>query len=113
MPNWKFLYNPVIRILQGSDIQVTALHYHMLDDERRSFFLHFWANDDLARLAAGSKATLYRIALRSNAETERTQSKRRGASCAALSQESLDNSQQHARDADLLNSAAIGASEES
>jgi Domain of Unknown Function (DUF1259) len=55
MPNWKFLHNPVIRILQGSDIQVTALHYHMLDDERRSFFLHFWANDDLARLAAGLK----------------------------------------------------------
>ncbi len=55
--------NPVIRILQGSGIEITALHNHMLDDEPRLFFLHFWANDDVAKLAAGLKAALDRIAL--------------------------------------------------
>jgi hypothetical protein len=55
--------NPVSRILQVSGIEVTALHNHMLDDEPRLFFLHFWSNDDLAKLAAGLKAARGRIAV--------------------------------------------------
>ena len=48
--------NPVLRILRNNDIEVTALHNHMLDDEPRLFFLHFWANEDVPKLAAGLKA---------------------------------------------------------
>ncbi|MDB5672728.1 MAG: hypothetical protein JWO25_3687 [Alphaproteobacteria bacterium] len=43
--------NPVLRTLRARGIEVTALHNHMLDDEPRLFFMHFWANDDAVRLA--------------------------------------------------------------
>jgi hypothetical protein len=43
--------NPVIRELRAGDIDVTALHSHMLDEEPRLFFMHFWANDDAVKLA--------------------------------------------------------------
>jgi Domain of Unknown Function (DUF1259) len=55
--------NPVLRILRDNGIEVTALHIHMLDDEPRLFFMHFWANDELAKLAAGLRATLHKIDL--------------------------------------------------
>jgi hypothetical protein len=45
--------NPVLRILRDNGIEVTALHNHMLDDAPRLFFMHFWANDEVAKLAAG------------------------------------------------------------
>jgi hypothetical protein len=50
--------NPVIRALQASGIEVTALHNHMLNDEPRLFFMHFWANDDARRLVGGLRAAL-------------------------------------------------------
>ena len=50
--------NPVIRALQAQGIQVTALHNHMLEEEPRLFFLHFWANDDAQKLARGLRAAL-------------------------------------------------------
>jgi Domain of Unknown Function (DUF1259) len=50
--------NPVIRALQEQDIQVSALHNHMLEEEPRLFFLHFWANDDAEKLARGLRAPL-------------------------------------------------------
>jgi len=53
--------NPVLRALRENGIEVTALHNHMLDDEPRLFFLHFWANDDTAKLAQGLRAALDRI----------------------------------------------------
>jgi len=43
--------NPVIRALQTGGIEITALHNHMLNDEPRLFFMHFWANDDALKLA--------------------------------------------------------------
>lgn len=43
--------NPVIRMLRESGIEVTSLHNHLLNDEPRLFFMHFWANDDAIRLA--------------------------------------------------------------
>jgi hypothetical protein len=55
--------NPVLRVLRDNDIEVTALHNHMLDDAPRLFFMHFWANDDVTKLAAGLRAALDRIAL--------------------------------------------------
>ncbi len=48
----------VIRTLHEHGIQVTALHSHMLDEEPRLFFLHFWGDDDAAKLAAGLRAAL-------------------------------------------------------
>jgi hypothetical protein len=43
--------NPVIAALRANGIEVTALHSHMLMDEPRLFFMHFWAQDDAVQLA--------------------------------------------------------------
>ena len=43
--------NPVIRALRDNGIEVTALHSHMLDEQPRLYFMHFWANDDAIKLA--------------------------------------------------------------
>jgi Domain of Unknown Function (DUF1259) len=43
--------NPVIRALRANGIDVTAVHSHMLDEQPRLFFLHFWAVDDAMKLA--------------------------------------------------------------
>jgi biotin operon repressor len=50
--------NPLIKALRDSGIEVTAIHNHMLDDEPRAFFVHFWANDDAVKLAKGLRAAL-------------------------------------------------------
>jgi hypothetical protein len=50
--------NPVIRALRENGIEVTALHSHMLGEEPRLFFMHFWANDDALKLARGLRAAL-------------------------------------------------------
>jgi Domain of Unknown Function (DUF1259) len=55
--------NPVIRELQSNGIEVTALHSHMLAEQPRLFFLHFWANDDALKLAKGLKAALEKTAI--------------------------------------------------
>ena len=56
--------NPVIRALREHGIEVTALHSHMLMEEPRLFFMHFWANDDALQLARGLRAALDRTASR-------------------------------------------------
>jgi len=58
--------NPVIRALRGHGIEVTALHSHMLDEEPRLFFMHFWANDDATLLAKGLGAALDEMAVKRN-----------------------------------------------
>lgn len=50
--------NPVIRALRANGIAVTALHMHMLTEEPRLFFMHFWASDDAVKLATGLRAAL-------------------------------------------------------
>jgi hypothetical protein len=50
--------NPVIKALRGNGIEVTALHSHMLTEEPRLFFMHFWGNDDAVKLATGLRAAL-------------------------------------------------------
>ena len=50
--------DPVLRALRSNGIEVTALHNHMLDDQPRLFFMHFWANDDVRKLARGLRAAL-------------------------------------------------------
>jgi hypothetical protein len=53
--------NPVLKALRDHGIEVTAIHNHMLDDQPRLFFMHFWANDDAVKLAQGLKAALAQI----------------------------------------------------
>jgi len=55
--------NPVLKTLRDGGIEVTALHSHMLDEQPRLFFMHFWANDDAGRLARSLKAALSKIDL--------------------------------------------------
>ena len=50
--------NAVMRELLKSGIAVSALHSHMLTEEPRLFFMHFWANDDAVKLAKGLRAAL-------------------------------------------------------
>jgi hypothetical protein len=58
--------NPVIRALRSNGIEVTAVHSHMLDEQPRLFFMHFWANDDAAKLAKGLRAALDQTKTASN-----------------------------------------------
>jgi hypothetical protein len=53
--------NPVVRALRSNGIEVTAIHNHMLGDEPRLFFMHFWANDDAQKVAKGLRAALDQI----------------------------------------------------
>jgi hypothetical protein len=53
--------NPVLKALRDNGIEVTALHNHMLDDQPRLFFMHFWANDDVSRLANGLRMALAHV----------------------------------------------------
>ena len=50
--------NAVIRALREHGIEVTSLHNHLLAEEPRLFFMHFWANDDAVKLARGLRAGL-------------------------------------------------------
>jgi hypothetical protein len=54
--------NPVIKALRASGIEVTAVHSHMLDEQPRLIFMHFWANDDAMKLANGLRAALDKTA---------------------------------------------------
>jgi hypothetical protein len=58
--------NPVIKALRANNIEITALHSHMLDEEPRLFFMHFWANDDAIKLAQGLRAALDKMANANN-----------------------------------------------
>ena len=59
--------NPLIRALRAGDIEVTAIHSHMLDEQPRMFFIHFWANDDAQKLARSVRTALETTAI---AETQ-------------------------------------------
>lgn len=50
--------NPVIRALRSHGIAVTAIHSHMLTEDPRLFFIHFWAHDNAVALAHGLRAAL-------------------------------------------------------
>lgn len=53
---------PVIKTLRTGGIEVTALHSHMLDEQPRLFFMHFWANDDAIKLAKTLREALDQMA---------------------------------------------------
>jgi len=52
---------PVVRVLRDPNVDVDALHMHMLDDSPRLFYLHWWAVGDPATVASGLKAALDHI----------------------------------------------------
>ena len=55
--------NPLIRALRLNGIEVTAVHSHMLTEQPRLFFVHFWANDDALKLANGLRSALEKTAI--------------------------------------------------
>ena len=63
--------NPVISALAANGIEVTALHSHMLGEEPRLFFLHFWANDDALKLAKGLRAALDQVDVKKDTASAR------------------------------------------
>lgn len=56
--------NPVISELQGHQISVTALHSHMLTEQPRLFFMHFWSVGTPEAVGSGIKAALSRVAVK-------------------------------------------------
>jgi hypothetical protein len=55
--------NPMIAALRQNGIEVVAIHSHMLEEQPRLFFVHFWANDDAVKLANGLEAALSKMAV--------------------------------------------------
>lgn len=53
--------NPVIKALQSHGIAVIELHNHMINEQPRLFYMHFWATGDAATLARGLRAGLDHI----------------------------------------------------
>jgi hypothetical protein len=49
---------PVLTELRRHGIEVTALHNHLVGEQPRLFFMHFWGNADAATLAQGLGAAL-------------------------------------------------------
>jgi hypothetical protein len=56
--------NPVISELQGQQISVTALHSHMLTEQPRLFFMHFWSVGSPESVGEGIKAVLSHVAVK-------------------------------------------------
>jgi hypothetical protein len=50
--------NAVARALREHGIEVTAIHSHMVDEDPRLYFMHFWANANATGLAKGLRAAL-------------------------------------------------------
>ena len=55
---------PVMRALRNGGIAITALHSHMIDEQPRLLFMHFWANDDAVRLTTVLRSALDAIVKR-------------------------------------------------
>lgn len=49
---------PVIKALVENNIEVVAVHNHMVQEEPRIFFLHYWGTGPADKLARGLKAAL-------------------------------------------------------
>ena len=49
---------PVIKALIENDIEVVALHNHMVHENPRIFFLHYWGVGPVEKLAKGLREAL-------------------------------------------------------
>jgi hypothetical protein len=54
--------SPLLWTLSENGIRVTAIHSHMINEQPRLFFMHFWAIGDAVQLARGLRAALDRTA---------------------------------------------------
>jgi hypothetical protein len=54
----------VLWALTENGIAVTAIHSHMMDEQPRLFFMHFWGNAETTKLARGLRAALDRTSSR-------------------------------------------------
>ena len=54
----------VIAELRRHSIEVTALHNHLIAEQPRLFFIHFWGNGETAALTRGLRAALDRMNLK-------------------------------------------------
>lgn len=50
--------NEVIKVLTENNIVITALHNHMINEEPRLFFMHFFGHAEPELLAKGIRAAL-------------------------------------------------------
>ena len=50
--------NQIIPILRSNRIDVTALHSHMLGEDPRLYFMHFWADADAGKLATALRSAI-------------------------------------------------------
>ncbi|MGH9649349.1 MAG: DUF1259 domain-containing protein, partial [Terriglobales bacterium] len=53
--------NPVIAALRQGEVKVTAVHNHLLDDDPRTVFVHFWAEGKAEPVAKSLRAALDRL----------------------------------------------------
>ena len=58
--------NPVARALRANGIAVTALHSHMLNENPRLLFMHFWGEGDVLKVARGLRAALDQMDIKRN-----------------------------------------------
>jgi hypothetical protein len=56
--------NPVISALEQHHIAINALHSHMLTEQPRLFFMHFWAVGSPESVAEGIKAALGQVSIK-------------------------------------------------
>ena len=78
----------VIRALRSNGIEVTAIHSHMLTEEPRIIFMHFWANDDAIKLAKGLARGARQDGKRQKLRFRRAENDRRASLWRALSKAS-------------------------
>jgi hypothetical protein len=57
------MLNSMLAALRQNGIEVVAIHSHMIEEQPRLSFVHFWANDDAVKLANGLEAALSKMAI--------------------------------------------------
>ena len=50
--------NPVVLALRKNGLEVVSIHNHMLDEDPRIVFLHYWGSGPAEQLARGFRAAL-------------------------------------------------------
>jgi hypothetical protein len=58
--------NSVIRTLRSNNLEVVALHHHMLGDNPKTIFLHYYGRGEAAKLAGAFRAVLNELGKKQN-----------------------------------------------
>ena len=58
--------NAVIRSLRSNNLEVVALHHHMLGDMPKIIFLHYYGRGEAVKLAAGFRTVLSELGKKQN-----------------------------------------------